>query len=61
MDLQIDAEDVLLLQRTLEHALGELRAEIAGTESFDWRQSMHRDEERLKSLLDRLAQLKNVT
>ncbi len=61
MHLQINAEDVLLLQRTLEHARGELRAETAGAESFDWRQSMHRDEERLKSMFDRLATFRHNT
>jgi hypothetical protein len=57
MELNLDGDDIRLLQRMLERILGELRAEIADTEKLDWRQSMHVDEDRLKAILDRLANL----
>ena len=60
MELGIDTEDARLLQQVLERSLGELRSEIAGTESLKWRESMHEDEARLKAILGRLAKLAPV-
>jgi len=57
MELNLDGDAVRLLQRFLERMLGELRVEIADTEKMEWRQSMHADEDRLRSILERLAKL----
>ncbi len=55
MDLSLDTPETQLLQRVLQRFLMNLREEIADTDKLDWRQSMHEDEERIKSILERLA------
>ena len=57
MELPVDPEDVRLLQRVLDRAVSELRAEIADTEKLEWRKTMHDDEDRLKAITARLATL----
>jgi len=54
LDLVLDKEDYLLLKQVLERYISNLRMEIAGTENFEWRKSMHEDEDRAKRLLARL-------
>ncbi len=56
MNISLEVEDAELLHRLLERALGNLRMEIAGTEKLEWRQSLHEDEARLKSILARLPE-----
>ncbi|MGD9934199.1 MAG: hypothetical protein AB7T37_10840 [Dehalococcoidia bacterium] len=55
MHLELDPADVELLRRILERHLGNLRMEISNTENFDWRKSLHADEDRLKALLAKLS------
>lgn len=57
MELALQPEEVALLQRILSNYLSDLRMEIADTERYDLRQELKRDEEMIKSLLARLAQL----
>lgn len=54
MRIELDDADAQLLRQILERHLGELRMEISNTESHDWRERLHADEERIKSLLQRL-------
>jgi hypothetical protein len=54
MRLDLDAADVELLRRILETYLGNLRMEISNTENFEWRKSLHADEDRLQAILARL-------
>lgn len=54
MHLELDSADLELLRRVLERHLGNLRMEISNTENFDWRRSLHADEDRLKALLAKL-------
>lgn len=51
MDIELSAEDFSLLKRVLERAKSDLRMEIAGTDSADWRKDMHADEDRLTRLI----------
>ncbi len=54
MNLTIDDADRTLLQRLLERALGDLRYEISNTDSYDYRQGLHADEDRLKAIIAKL-------
>ncbi len=54
MRIELDQAEAHLLRQILERSLGELRMEISNTENFEWRQRLHADEERIKSLLQRL-------
>lgn len=54
MDLVLSKEDFVLLKKVMETYISDLRMEIANTDSFDWRQRMHEDEDRAKAILDRL-------
>ena len=54
MELTLASEDVALLKRILTQYLGDLRMEIANTDDYEWRESLKRDEERIKALLARL-------
>lgn len=54
MQLALGTEETELLLRILHGYLSDLRMEIAGTESFDFRQGLKQDEERIKALLGRL-------
>lgn len=55
MDLTIDAEEVGVLRRVLDHYLREIREEIGKTENFDYRQELKRDEEIVKALIARVG------
>jgi len=55
MNVNFDTDDLTLLRRVLERSISELRAEISGTESLDWRNALHQDETRMKSMLSRLG------
>ena len=54
MELTLQPEEATLLARILANYLADLRMEIGATDSFEWRQSLKRDEETVKALLARL-------
>jgi hypothetical protein len=58
MALELSREEFQLMQQVLERHISNLRAEIAGTENYQWRKDMQADEEKLKSILARLSQAK---
>ncbi|MFA5890805.1 MAG: hypothetical protein WDA27_07630 [Actinomycetota bacterium] len=55
MELSLIAEEAALLQRVLTEYVSDLHREIAGTDSYEFRQGLKRDEEVLKKLLDHLT------
>jgi len=55
MDLHLEAAEAELLRRVLTSYLSDLREEIGKTEDYDMRQSLKREEEQIKSLIERLA------
>lgn len=57
MDFVLEPEEVALLIQLLTRARSELRGEIAGTDSYEMRQALKRDEEVLNRLLARLERL----
>ena len=54
MELTLQPEEATLLARVLTNYLADLRMEIGATDSFEWRQSLKRDEQVLRALLARL-------
>lgn len=54
MELNLSSEEAAFLHRVLTNYLPSLREEIAGTENYEWRQALKRDEELLKALIERL-------
>ncbi len=54
MELRLAPDEKELLQRVLSSFLSNLRSEISNTDSYDFRQGLKQDEERIKSLLARL-------
>jgi hypothetical protein len=55
MQLQLEDAEVTLLRTILERHLGDFRMEIGKTEDYDMRQWMKRDEQSIKSMLERLG------
>lgn len=55
MDLHLDTQDTDLIARILADYFGNLRIEISNTDSYDFRQGLKQDEERLRSILARLG------
>jgi len=55
MELNLDQNEVAALTRILEQYLSDLRMEVGGTESYDMRQGLKKDEEMIKSLLGKLG------
>ena len=55
MTLELTHEETRILKHALEGYLSELREEIVHTEKHEWRVALHREEEVLKAILDRLA------
>jgi hypothetical protein len=55
ISLSITPADADLLREILEGALGDLRMEIADTDSYDFRQALKRKESLLHRLLDDLS------
>jgi hypothetical protein len=53
MKLELQTPEVEVLRRVLENYLPELKGTISNTENFDWRQDMKKDEEVIKSILQR--------
>ena len=57
MELRLETQDAALIERILSSYLSDLRMEIAGTDSPEWRRAMKREEERIGALLDMLRRL----
>jgi len=57
MLLELSVEERDLIRYVLERFLSDLREEIYKTESYDYRVELHRQEELLRGLLQRLAGL----
>jgi hypothetical protein len=57
MDLRLEPEDAALIERILSSYLSDLRMEIAGTDSPQWRRAMKQEEEQIGRLLDLLRRL----
>jgi hypothetical protein len=55
MQLTLEDRDRELLTRILTRYLGDLRMEIGDTDSRTMRAEMHKDEDAIKSMLERLA------
>lgn len=51
MKLELSAEQAELLQRVLSEFVSDMRMEVAGTDSFEYRQMLKHDEELLRTLL----------
>jgi hypothetical protein len=51
IELSLDKEDAAVLEHVLEAYLAELRFEIGGTDSFDFRSRLHEQESRLNRML----------
>ncbi len=56
MQFELAHDEIVVLRNVLTHYLSELRMEIAGTERLAWRQAMHREEDVIKELLERLPE-----
>jgi len=54
MELTLNENEVSSLKRILTYYLSELRMEVAGTESYDMRDSLKADEEFIKRVLEKL-------
>ncbi len=55
MQLELSEEETRAVINALESYLGNLRAEIAGTEKHEWRVALHAEEEALKRVMARLS------
>lgn len=55
MQIEFDQPDIELLRRVLDHYLGNLRMEIGRTDDYEFRQSLHAEEDRLKGIIARIA------
>ncbi len=54
MNLELSETEARILRKTLEGCLSELRKEIVKTEKHEWRVALHREEDALKAILNRL-------
>jgi len=57
MQLTLDPQDAALLLDILTDSLSNLRAEIADTDSYDYRQALKAREARLRAIIARLQAL----
>ena len=57
MEIGFDKNEAALLKRILSNYLGELRMEVSGTESYDMRESLKKDEAFLKDLIGKLEKI----
>lgn len=55
IQISLTNADAGMLREMLEDYLSDLRMEVAGTDSRDWREALKRREALLKRLLDELA------
>jgi hypothetical protein len=56
MELSLQPEEATLLRHILGRYLSDLRTEVAGTESYEMRQELKRDETLINQLIARLEQ-----
>ncbi len=54
MFIELTRDELNLLEEVVREFVSELRAEIAGTESYDFRQGLKKKEETLQSILAKL-------
>lgn len=54
IELRLSRDEALVLQETIEYTISEIRMEIAGTESLDWRNELKRRVSILRNLLDQI-------
>jgi hypothetical protein len=54
--LSVTPDEARKLREIFEYALSELRMEIAGTESYDWRRELHSRKALLIKLLQQLEE-----
>lgn len=57
MQLEISAEERVVLERVVESALGEMRVEVRRTSTRKFHDELLADEGRLKAVLDRIKEL----
>ncbi len=55
MQLELNEEEARILREAIEDYVSNLRHEIVKTEKHEWREALHREEDVLKALLERLA------
>lgn len=55
MELTLTAEGAAVLEEALDEYLSELRAEIARTDAYDFRQQLRRKETFLRKILQQIA------
>lgn len=55
MELTLTAEGAAVLEETLDEYLSELRAEIARTDSYEYRQQLKRRETLLRKILQQIV------
>lgn len=55
MELRLEPDEADLLSRVLTSYLSDLREEVGKTEKFELRQSLKADEDRIRSIIDRLG------
>jgi len=54
LQIQLSTEEVLLLREILESYMGDLRAEVHHTDTFEYREALKHKEATLKKLLQEL-------
>jgi hypothetical protein len=60
-DLELTADEALLLKEILQSYLGDLRMEIAGTDLQSFRDKLSSNQELIKRIIDRLGKMDPVT
>ena len=56
-NLELTAEEALLLKEILQSDLGDLRMEIADTDLQSFREKLRKNEELIKRMIDRLGKV----
>ena len=56
MEFSLQPDEASLLKEILKQYLSNLRLEIGGTDSYDFRQGLKKNEEAIKALIARLEQ-----
>lgn len=56
MELTLRPEEATLLRQILTNYLSDLRMEISNTDSYELRQTLHRDENTIKEIISRLEE-----
>jgi hypothetical protein len=55
--IRLTVEEARTLREIIDYTLSELRMEIAGTESYDWRRELHDRKALLNKMLDQLQEI----